>query len=268
MADGERNMVRTTPRDWRLWMASAFLLAVGTAGGAEPDHESGGSPPGGVWRYAESWVARHDANRDGRLVATEWQPLGGQPGEADANHDAMLSVDELAQYIAKYGSHRKIRLMPASFGGGVPLPSLLRPDGSEAKPQSVSGDKGPAEAPEEVPARKRTPAKDGTENAQDRSSERKYFVPPSRLPAGLPDWFSKGDRDGDGQLTLTEYAELGSASADTDFARYDRNQDGLITPREVLGRAADAKRASRPPATASGSERDLAVPKTDGSGEK
>ncbi len=85
----------------------------------------------------------------------------------------------------------------------------------------------------------------GKEDAQDRSSERKYYVAPSRFPAGLPDWFKKCDGDGDGQLTLAEYAELGSASADKDFARYDRNQDGLVTPHEVLGRAASAKRGAQ-----------------------
>jgi hypothetical protein len=64
----------------------------------------------------------------------------------------------------------------------------------------------------------------------------------------LPDWFRKGDRDGDGQLTLAEYAGVGSASADKEFARYDRNRDGLITPRELLGPAAFSKPAPRLPA--------------------
>jgi hypothetical protein len=64
-------------------------------------------------------------------------------------------------------------------------------------------------------------------------------------------------------LTLAEYAELGSASADKEFARYDRNQDGLLTPREVLGPAAAPKPAARVPAVDSDSKQELATPKAD-----
>jgi hypothetical protein len=85
-------------------------------------------------------------------------------------------------------------------------------------------------------------------DAADQARQRKYVVSPSRLPPGLPDWFRQRDRDGDGQLTLAEYAEVGSAAADREFARYDRNQDGLITPREVLGSAAEPRRQKRLPA--------------------
>jgi hypothetical protein len=227
-------------------VAFAFLLAAGNAGAAEPERKANGDVPGGVWRYAERWVARHDANRDGRLDATEWTPPGEQAGEADANHDALTSAEELAQHLAKFGAHRRIRLMPAN-AGAVPMPSLLRPGGTGAKQPSTDSGPDLAEPADQVPADERTAVPGGKEDTQDRSGERKYYVAPSRFPAGLPDWFKKCDHDGDGQLTLAEYAELGSTSADKDFARYDRNQDGLVTPHEVLGRAANAKRGAQTP---------------------
>jgi hypothetical protein len=256
-------MMKATSTVWRLSIALALPLTAGNAGAADRQVEASGSVPGGVRRYAESWVARHDADGDGKLVATEWQSLGKLPGEADADRDAMLSVEELAHHIAKYGAHRKIRLMPASLGGGVPLPSLLRPGETEAMGSSEAGGPDPAEAPDEAPAEEPTSAQNGADNAAAALRDRKYSVLPSRLPAGLPDWFRKGDRDGDGQLTLAEYAEVGSTSADKEFARYDRNQDGLITPREVLGPAAAPKPARRLPAARSDSQQEAAIPKAD-----
>jgi hypothetical protein len=244
-------------------VAFAFLLAAGNAGAAEPERKANGDVSGGVWRYAERWVARHDANRDGRLDATEWTPPGEQAGEADANHDALTSAEELAQHLAKFGAHRRIRLMPAN-ADAVPLPSLLRPGGTGAKQPPTAGEPDPAEPPDKIQADERTGVPGGEVGVKDRSGERKYYVAPSRLPAGLPDWFKKCDRDGDGQLTLAEYAELGSTSADKDFARYDRNQDGLVTPLEVLGRAANAKRGARSPAADPETKQEPAVPATGG----
>jgi hypothetical protein len=256
--------MKATPRAWRLSIALALSLTAGNVGAADRPVETRGSVTGGVRRYAESWVARHDADGDGKLVATEWQPLGELLGEADADRDALLSAEELAQHIAKYGSHRKIRLMPASLGGGVPLPSLLRPGETEAMHSSKAANPEPAEAPDEAPAEEPTLAQDAADNAAAMARDRKYSVLPSRLPAGLPDWFRKGDRDGDGQLTLAEYAEVGSASADKEFARYDRNQDGLLTPHEVLGPAAAPKPARRLPAARSDSQQDAAAKTADG----
>ncbi len=57
---------------------------------------------------------------------------------------------------------------------------------------------------------------------------------PSTLPRGLPDWFMERDTDGDGQLTINEFAPDGSAAQRRLFAEYDQNGDGVITPEEVL----------------------------------
>lgn len=62
----------------------------------------------------------------------------------------------------------------------------------------------------------------------------RFRTPAERLPAGLPDWFSVKDSNGDGQVSMAEYAHAWSDSAASEFARYDLNNDGLITPQECL----------------------------------
>lgn len=57
-----------------------------------------------------------------------------------------------------------------------------------------------------------------------------------RLPEGVPDWFSRMDKDKDGQLTMLEYAE-GKPFTDgilKEFRAADRNNDGRITIAECF----------------------------------
>lgn len=223
----------------------ALLLCVGSGVAAETQDQASSVVPVKVLRYAEQCVTRGDADGDGTLTAKEWPQSAGNPGAVDANQDGVVSAGELAQYIADFGRHRKIRLMPASVGGLVPLPSLLPPGVAAAEQPVATGEADGPQSPDDTTAE---PLDDAKRDAQKRAADRKYFVAPSRLPPGLPDWFLKRDADGDGQLTLAEYAESGSASADKEFASYDRNHDGLVTPREVVGGSAKTSRAKPPPA--------------------
>jgi Ca2+-binding EF-hand superfamily protein len=52
------------------------------------------------------------------------------------------------------------------------------------------------------------------------------------LPAGLPTWFYDIDEDEDGQITLSEWRKGGKHF--DDFRKYDVNDDGFITPEEIL----------------------------------
>jgi len=228
-----------------LGLAVVWVAVSGAA--AEPERQTDSVVPAKVWRYAERWVARSDADGDGELTAKEWPQSAGGLGAVDANQDGQVTVDELAQHIADFGRHRKIRLMPSSVGGLVPLPSLLPPGVAGAKGSATPGEEERSQSPDDGPPETTDEAKS---DSRERSGDRKYFVSPSRLPPGLPDWFLKRDADGDGQLTLAEYSESGSASADKEFASYDRNRDGLITPREVVGGSGQPNRTKRLPATA------------------
>jgi Ca2+-binding EF-hand superfamily protein len=60
-----------------------------------------------------------------------------------------------------------------------------------------------------------------------------------KLPPNLPKWFAELDKDGDGQVSLAEWRRAGKDIEE--FQKYDRNDDGLLTPQEVLRQEALAK---------------------------
>jgi len=76
------------------------------------------------------------------------------------------------------------------------------------------------------------------------STGKRFRTPAERLPAGLPDWFSRSDQDGDGQVMMHEFASEWSEAKAAEFARYDHNGDGIIVPSEAL-RGGQASTASR-----------------------
>jgi hypothetical protein len=55
-----------------------------------------------------------------------------------------------------------------------------------------------------------------------------------RLPKGLPDWFLKADVNGEGQVTMAEFASDWTPDKLREFNRYDLNGDGIITAAECL----------------------------------
>jgi len=59
-------------------------------------------------------------------------------------------------------------------------------------------------------------------------------APTERLPEGLPRWWNGKDGDGDGQIMMAEFSSTWSAAKVAEFARYDLNGDGVITPKEAL----------------------------------
>ena len=62
----------------------------------------------------------------------------------------------------------------------------------------------------------------------------RFLTAQERLPTGLPDSFKQKDLDGDGQITMAEYATNWTEAAAAEFTKYDLNNDGVITPDEVL----------------------------------
>jgi hypothetical protein len=51
---------------------------------------------------------------------------------------------------------------------------------------------------------------------------------------GLPEWFLRKDADGDGQVTMAEYAKDCTPAEAAEFDRLDLNRDGVITAAECL----------------------------------
>jgi Ca2+-binding EF-hand superfamily protein len=107
-----------------------------------------------------------------------------------------------------------------------------------SKPQNAAAS--PASPASATAAAASTPAKpDGTTAA---SADPKKVVrkPSSRFlttyerVTGLPEWFVKKDADGDGQVTMAEFASEWTPELLSEFNRYDLNRDGVITAAECL----------------------------------
>ena len=56
--------------------------------------------------------------------------------------------------------------------------------------------------------------------------------PGANLPDDLPSWFLESDADLDGQVMMSEFVTAQSRSRLLEFSHYDRNSDGIVTPKE------------------------------------
>ncbi len=63
---------------------------------------------------------------------------------------------------------------------------------------------------------------------------RRFHTAAELLPDGLPDWFRKRDVNGDGQISMAEYAKDWTDAKVKEYQKWDLNGDGVIVPAEVL----------------------------------
>jgi len=183
--------------------------------------------PAKVYRYAERLVRQRDQDEDGKLDRLEWARLWGFL-TTDADLDGLVSLQELVGRIVGYGWHRRIRLMPPLGEGDEVFPPLLNPT-TDSEPDSAAA---------AVPAEDNDAAETSGEaepfDQQAPRRDTKFFVAPTRRPEGLPSWFVARDADGDGQLSMAEFAPKATSAALAEFARFDRDGDGVITPGEYV----------------------------------
>jgi hypothetical protein len=168
--------------------------------------------------YAKSLVKQHDKNGDMMLDATEQGGLRGRAAAADANSDKVITVDELVVQLSGSATATTSRAAP----GTVERATDNRRDNEPA----VDGDS----------QRVFTGSAGGSSaRSKETDKRRSYrFAPPSeRLPTGLPSWFKSRDKNGDGQVAMSEYGRTWSSRLVDEFRRYDTNDDGIITPKEV-----------------------------------
>jgi len=239
--------------------------AVPGVSGAEPARADGASTPPGagvadnplrpagaeldihapisakVFRYARRFVERRDQDGDGQLLPSDqWPEDQLAPLAADLDGDGMLTVEEIAQAIANYGRDHAIRVAAPPYGDS-PFPPLLTPTtpSEEAIAAESSAETGADPALE-------TPSNGAAEDATQLAPRRdRRFA--ARLPAGLPDWFDDRDGDGDGQLTVREFAPAGTATRLGQFADYDANHDGVVTADECLRAIKRPSSGTEPP---------------------
>ncbi len=168
-----------------------------------------------ITRYAHTILKKYDSNQNGQIDHEEWSKMPVSPAEADINQDKVITLNEIAFRIANYGRSIRIRLRLVSEN------IVAIPPSEEEKADRLS-DENSDEDDNKEPA----PVK--------RRRDTKFYVSKSRLPSNLPAAFVNRDNDGDGQLTLREFAENPSKTQIRQFQKLDLNRDGLVTAKEFV----------------------------------
>ena len=197
--------------------------------------------PAKLFRYSERLLQQGDSDGDGRLNRREWGRVWGFL-MTDANRDGAVDLNELVRRVASYGRNRKIRLMDPLAEVAETVPPLLNPTTDLDSGKVANGEPPP---PDEIRRPGEDPSAADASQSEGRRRDTKFFVPRARLPEGLPGWFVSRDADGDGQLTMAEFAPKATRSELVEFDRYDADGDGVITARECVRAArATAERES------------------------
>jgi Ca2+-binding EF-hand superfamily protein len=175
---------------------------------------SGGSSGGSseqYRKYAEGLLKTFDKSKDGMLQRDEWKEMKAEHQGADSNGDGTITQEELTARITSYSS---------GSGSYAASAGTSNPGGSLSYGKKPRG------------------GADKTASTEKKSY--RFLTPTERLPKGMPDWFVKNDADGDGQIMMAEYAASFTESIAAEFAKYDLDGDGIITPNECL--AVDKKK--------------------------
>jgi Ca2+-binding EF-hand superfamily protein len=148
--------------------------------------------------FAENLLKLYDKNDSGLLEEGEWSRLHESWKERDAEADGTLTLEELTAAFTAIAAE-------AEKENGR--------DGSRPISPAVAA---PADAQPPVNSGPRVPAKPNR-------------VGRSRLPA----WLAALDANGDDQVQMAEYSKEWPAAKIAEFMRYDRDNDGFITPAEA-----------------------------------
>lgn len=201
---------------------------VGTSGGMGTGL-SGGSPAAGgperreleerVRQYAQSLLRRYDENKNGVLERNEWQNMRGSPEKGDRNNDGVITQEELVARLLDFSEQSS-----ASSGGLGSSSPNSGASGSSYRPSGGGPPSGSSSSSSRSTTSTRSPER----------SRVRFLTPLERLPKGLPDWFVQKDADGDGQISMAEFATEWTDTKAAEFEKYDLNHDGIITPEECL----------------------------------
>ena len=201
-------------------------------------------PPAKVLRYAGVMIQRYDKNGDGILQPEEWEKMPGTPRAIDLDGDQHITRDELTWYFAHYGYSRTIhrtividrsepyRFDPNNMSVFHPaVPRAAAPPAPQTDTQESTDN-----TMEEMIKANESPIDDDIYRALLEEhripAARPYHVLPEHL-RGVPRWFVMLDKNGDGQISLAEFAPALAYSAVVLFKRFDKNDNGFIEPNEV-----------------------------------
>jgi len=200
--------------------------------------------PGKVVRYAQVFIKRYDTNGDGVLQREEWEKMPGTPQVIDINGDGEITMDELVSYFAHYA---KTRTIHRTFRVDLSEPYKFDPANLMIFKPAVPR----ADAPPIPNTDTQEQTEDTTEelmkvhdqlidddvydkmlSERQIPAQRPFYASPENL-RGVPAWFLLLDKDGDGQISLKEFAPTLSPDAVLRFHQLDKNGNGFIEPDEV-----------------------------------
>jgi len=213
--------------------------------------------------YTRYLLSKYDENGDGVLQRDEWEYRLEGAQAIDLNGDFELNDQEILFYLTRFAKDRTIlnpnppqynRQRSNFIVGDQEKTLLIKPASAapkklaeeEAKTALLANDDGVAASEmseEEIKAEltEDNPALESVDDEElldalltdmDESSVREYAAPPQILK-GTPVWFLARDKNGDGQLTLREFAPSLSTAGVAQFGKLDADSDGVITADEV-----------------------------------
>jgi hypothetical protein len=178
-----------------------------------------------ITRYAQRLITRYDTDGSGTLNPEECKRMQGRPAVMDRDQDGQITRGEIVLHIQTYARSRRL--------GRVGLMDKSPLSGSDSvHPRSIPADESDTQ---DITAGK--PRGSSTGSATRQAKERPdatFHVPANIRPNNLPSWFSQRDRNGDGQLSLAEFAPTRSRESIKTFQKLDTDRDGLLTPQESV----------------------------------
>jgi hypothetical protein len=238
--------------------SKATTTQVWNADERENDHENGTGTPEKFLRHAQRIIKKFDLDGNGVLTANEWTAISAnlamELSDIDRNPKGVITAEELAAYLAEYAklhplqtedtAWRRLPQPPSEIFHPITPPKLSDKESADSAEDAEDGNVADSasmdneekdSAAEAAPPVKKSSSKGKTVNSA--RGSKKFHVSDAALPEGLPDWFIEKDLDGDGQLTLGEFAPDGSKAQRQLFKQYDLNGDGVITPDEAIAAA-------------------------------
>ena len=210
-------------------------------------------------RFAHHLLEIYDTDQDGLLQEAEWKAMPGSPQGIDMNGDFVLEEHEILYYLARYAKGRTVahpiprpKRSAARAIFKTDAPVMIRPLSAplrattpedEEETQRIAREKPSDLSEEEFRAMiDQTDKEAGTEESSElfgllmkelNESPQREFAASESQTAGVPPWFLLRDVNGDGQLSLREFAPNLSLDATAFFGRLDADSDGLVTPDEL-----------------------------------